>query len=95
MKKSRKLNIFILLFLVITVFYPLFLMLLKVDWSSFATLINSISFKEALSNSLIVTLIATILSVLLAYLLAYALNRTNIKHKEVLTCLQYYPLQNP
>ena len=79
MKNKNKLSIVILLFFIITVFYPLLQMLVRVEWSSFGTLISSSSFKESLSNSIYITLIATILSVLIAYLLAFSLNRTNIK----------------
>ena len=69
MKKKSKVSILVLIFLLITVFYPLVEMLLKVEWSDFGNLIASRSFKEALSNSLFVTSISTIISILIAYLL--------------------------
>lgn len=93
--KKNKLSLFILLFLGITVFYPLIIMLLRVNWLDFPSLISSKSFREALRNSFNVTLIATILSVLIAYFLAYALNRTNIKHREVLKMLIILPMLIP
>lgn len=95
MKNKNKLSIVILLFFIITVFYPLLQMLVRVEWSSFGTLISSSSFKESLSNSIYITLIATILSVLIAYLLAFSLNRTNIKHRALLKVLLTLPMLIP
>ena len=95
MKKKSKVSILVLIFLLITVFYPLVEMLLRVEWSDFGNLIASRSFKEALSNSLFVTSISTIISILIAYLLAYTLNRTNIKHRAVLKVLLTIPMLIP
>ena len=95
MKKKSKLNILIFLFLVISVFYPLLQMLLKVSWQEFGSLLSSNSFKEALNNSLFVTSIATVISILIAYLLAYTLNRTNIKHKAILKVFITLPMLIP
>ena len=95
MKKRSKLSIFILLFLIITVLFPLFEMLIRVNWSDFTGLIKSISFQEALKNSIFISLIATIISVLIAYFLAYTLNRTNIKHRAVLKMLITIPMLIP
>lgn len=95
MKRKSKLSLFILLFFLISVFYPLFEMLRRVEWSSFGTLISSLAFRESLFNSLFVTLIATIISVAIAYLLAFALNRTNIKHRALLKVLLTLPMLIP
>jgi len=95
MKKRSKLSIFIFLFLIISVFYPLLQMLIRVRWQDFGKLITSISFKEALTNSVIITLISTIISVGIAYLLAYTLNRTNIKHRALLKVLLTLPMLIP
>ena len=95
MKKGSKLSIIILLFLIISVFYPLLEMLIRVEWSSFGTLISSNAFRESLFNSLFVTFVATILSVLIAYLLAFTLNRTNIKHRALLKVLLTLPMLIP
>lgn len=95
MKKRSKLSIVILVFFIISVFYPLLKMLTKVEWTSFGALISSNSFKESLLNSLFVTIIATILSVLIAYLLAFTLNRTNIKHRALLKVLLTLPMLIP
>ena len=91
----NSLSIFVFLFLLVSVFYPLLEMLLKVKWSEFTKLISSKSFTIALNNSLEVTIIATILSVLLAYILAFTLNRTNIKHRALLKLLITIPMLLP
>ena len=95
MKKRSKLSIIILLFLLIMVFYPLFEMLIRVEWSSFVPLVSSNAFRESLFNSLIVTFIATILSVSIAYILSFTLNRTNIKHRALLKVLLTLPMLIP
>lgn len=95
MKKKSKLSMIVLLFFLITVFYPLFQMLIRVEWSSFGNLINSSAFKESLINSLFVTLIGTLLSVAIAYILAFSLNRTNIKHRALLKVLLTLPMLIP
>lgn len=95
MKKYSKITIFILLFLIVSVFYPLVSMLTQVHWSEFSTVLLSSAFKEALTNSFVVTLVSTILSVGIAYLLAYTLNRTNIKRRAVLKVLLTLPMLIP
>ena len=95
MKKHNKLTIIILLFLLITVFFPLLSMLCKIDWSDFSTLIKSIAFKEALTNSLIITSISTIISILIAWLLAYTINKTNIRHRAILKLFITIPMFLP
>lgn len=95
MKKVNKLSIFILLFLIVSLFFPLIQMLVRVEWSEFSSILTSYSFAEALGNSLIVTIISTIISIIIAYLLAYALNRTNIKRRAVLKILITLPMLVP
>lgn len=73
MKKISKINLLVFVFLLCFVFYPLIEMLLQVDWADFGKIISSVSFKEALSNSLFVTSISTIFSIVLAYVLAFAI----------------------
>ena len=95
MKKGNKLSILILLFFIISVFYPLLEMLIRVEWSSFSSLISSNAFKESLLNSSVVTTISTIISVLIAYVLAFTLNRTNIKHRALLKVMLTLPMLIP
>ena len=95
MKKKSNFSYLILLFLLVSIFYPLLVMLLKVDWATFPELLLSEAFKNAFNNSLIVTTIATIISVFIAYLLAYTLNRTNIKHRAILKVFLTLPMLIP
>ena len=95
LKKRNTLTIFIFAFLIVSVFFPLLEMLLRVEWSEFSNLIKSKSFITSLNNSLTVTIIATIISISIAYLLAFTLNRTNIKHREVLKLLITIPMLLP
>ena len=80
-KKFSSLNLFILIFFIVSVFYPLVIMLAEVEWQNFSSLVTSDAFKESLFNSLFVTSISTLISIGLAYVLAICLNRTNIKRK--------------
>ena len=93
--KKNKTTIFVLLFLGITILYPLVTMLVNVKWDTFSELLKSEMFKSSLSNSLIVTSIATIFSIIIAYLLSYAINRSNIKHKGLLKILITLPMLIP
>lgn len=95
MKKSNRLSLLIFLFLIIAIFYPLLIMLIKVEWSTFPELLASDGFKSAFNNSLLVTSIATILSVGIAYLLAYTLNRTQIEHRAILKVFLTLPMLIP
>lgn len=95
MKKRNKLSLIVLIFLLVTIFYPLLMMLIRVEWSNFGILISSSSFKEAFNNSIFVTSISTILSVLIAYLLAFSLNRTDIRHRAILKVCLTLPMLIP
>lgn len=95
MKKISKVNVFVFIFLLFFVFYPLVQMLVQVDWADFNEIINSLAFKEALNNSLIVTSISTLISIILAYILAFTINRTPIKHRAVLQMLITVPMLIP
>ena len=95
MKKSNKLNFVIILFLFLSVVYPLLCMLFRVYWSTFTKLIDSIQFKTALTNSVFVSIISTFFSVLIAFVLAYTLNRTKIKHRQFLKILLTIPMLIP
>ena len=95
MKKRSYLNFFIFAFLAVTVFYPLAVMVSKVSWENFNSLVASNAFKDALSNSLFVTSISTIISIIIAYLLALTINRANIKHKTIIKVLITLPMLIP
>ena len=95
MKKINKTKIFILLFLVMFVIYPLIEMLIRVKWADFSNLVTSKNFLESLTNSLYVTTISTIISIIIAYFLAFTLNRTNIKHRAILKVMLTLPMLIP
>ncbi len=95
MKKRQFLKLFLLFFLLCMLFYPLTVMVFKIKWNDFSTLIASASFKEALENSLFVTFLATLFSISIAYLLAYTMHRTNIKHKSFLKIMITLPMLIP
>lgn len=94
-KGSNVITIFILLFFLVSVVYPIGVMLSNVEWNTFSSLVQSPAFKEAFNNSLVVTSIATIISIIIAYILAFTLNRTNIKHKGILKVLITLPMLIP
>ena len=93
--KKKTVGVFIFLFLLISIFYPLLIMLLEVKWASFPELLASEAFKNAFKNSLTVTAIATVISVCIAYMLAYTLNRTNIRHRALLKVFLTIPMLIP
>ena len=93
--RKNKTSILILLFVAITILYPLVTMLVNVQWNTFSELLKSETFKASLKNSIIVTSIATVISITIAYLLAYAVNRTKIKHKGLLKILLTLPMLIP
>ena len=95
MQKKSKFSILIICFLLISIFYPLLTMLLRVKWETFPELLASNAFKSAFNNSLFITTISAIISVFIAYLLAYTLNRTNIKHRAVLKVFLTLPMLIP
>ena len=78
MKRKNSLNIVILIFLLISVFYPLTQMLLKVEWSNFNKLVSSSAFQEALVNSIIVTAIAKITIVTRMIIVIYNLRISSL-----------------
>lgn len=92
---STSIYVFICLFLVLSLVYPIITILVNVEWSGFTQLIGSKLFKESLRNSIVVSLIGMIISVVIAYLLAYIINRSNIKFKKILVVLLTLPMLIP
>lgn len=95
--KKRFNYIFIVLFIFffITVIFPIINLVYTLDVNILSELIESIQFKEALTNSLIVTLISTVISITISYILAYTICRTNIKRKAFITVLLTLPMLIP
>ncbi len=95
MKRNNKILLFVIIFLGVFLFFPIFNMLLQIERQDFFKLFLTTSFQTALKNSLFVTMISTIISTLIAYLLAAGLNRTNIKYKSLLVILITIPMLIP
>lgn len=98
MKKEKTVTVIkgiVLLFLIISVIFPIVTLVSNIDVSNFGKVVSSTMFKESLVNSISVTSISTIISITIAYLLAYAVNRTNIKRKALLSLVFILPMLIP
>lgn len=85
----------LLVFLGITVIFPLIAMLAKIADVDLPTILSSEMFLQSILNSFTVTLTASVLSVLLALILAWCLSRSKIKHKNMLAVLLTVPMLIP
>lgn len=92
---STSIYVFVCLFLILSLVYPLVTLLVSVKWDGFSELISSELFKVSLGNSIIVSLIGMVISVGIAYVLAYIINRSNIKFKKLLVVLLTLPMLIP
>lgn len=94
-RESTSVKWLIILFFVITVLYPLMMMLINIMEVDIWALLSSRQFTEALRNSLMTTLTASFISVVLSFLLAWSILRTNIRFKSVFTVLLTLPMLIP
>ncbi len=85
----------LLLYLLVTVVYPLVGLFGTIRGEDVAEVISSVQFLPMLKNSVLTTLMATVISVLLAFGLAYALNRSNVRWKSVFVVLFTIPMLIP
>lgn len=85
----------ILLYLMVTVVFPLISLFGTIQKSDVVDVISSVQFLPMLKNSLVTTILTTIISVTLAFFLAFALNRTNIKFKSIFVVLFTIPMLIP
>ncbi len=88
-------KLFLGLFFVFSILGPIIKLFSSIKYSEIKLLIKEAQFKEALSNSLIITLVATVISFILAYLLAFAVNRSNIKFKKFFILVFTLPILIP
>ena len=95
MKKFSKVSILIIIFLAVSVLFPIFNMLVNVKWGNFSILVSSTAFTSALKNSLFVGSISTIISIFIAYILAYGVNKVIKKHKNFYKILFTLPMLIP
>ena len=91
----RGVKYLLLLYLLVTVVFPLITLLSTVRSHDLQEVFTSAQFFPMLLNSLITTVSATVISVVLAFLLAFALNRSNIRGKSLWVMLFTLPMLIP
>ena len=94
-RRNYPLTLFLLVFYGLMIVLPLIIMFLNVEPGTLSELINSVQFKSALIHSVIVSCISTVISLAIAYILAFTINRTNLRHKSLLTVLFAIPMLIP
>lgn len=85
----------LLIFLLISVVFPLVTVLFHINPDDIRELIASPQFSSMILNSIWVTVVATIISVTLAFVLAWCLNRTRIRYKGIFAVLFTVPMLIP
>lgn len=97
-KKNKGTNIirlFLVLFFVVSVLYPLLQMLLSIGEVDIGSLLKSAQFLDALKNSLKTSITATTIAVSLSFLLSWSILRTGIKFKKIFSVLLTLPMLIP
>ncbi len=94
-KSFYSLKYLLLVYLGVTVVYPLLSLIGTIRGGDVSEVLTSAQFLPMLTNSLVTTLMATVISVVLAFALAYALNRSNIRYKSVFVMLFTLPMLIP
>ncbi|NLW15414.1 MAG: ABC transporter permease subunit [Erysipelothrix sp.] len=95
MNKQFKSKIVLFAVFIFAIILPLLTLFLNVNLSEVKTLVASEHFGKLILNSLTTTLLSTIISVGLAVSVAWAINRANIKFKNVFTVLLTVPMLIP
>ena len=91
--RISKVAIFVILFAIVIL--PIIRMLCYMDLKTIKEVFTSSLFKKATINSLTSTLVATIISLVVAYGLAWAINRSNIKCKQLFSMILILPMLIP
>lgn len=94
-KKTYIVQIVLLVFFVVGIFYPLWKMLSTVSSEDFTKVVMSPVFFKSLKNSVVIATISMIFSVLLGFTLALCIQRTNIHFKFALSILLILPMCIP
>lgn len=94
-KSFFSLKYLLLLYLAVTVVFPLVSLIGTIRGGDIADVFSSSQFVPMLQNSLVTTILATIVSVILSFALAYALNRSNIRFKSFFVMLFTLPMLIP
>lgn len=97
MKNStyKALKVFVFVFLFIHIIAPILALFSNISISDFSKVLSSPQFLPMLNNSLISTTLTTIVSVSLALMLAWCINRSNIRHKGLLSIIFTLPMLIP
>lgn len=88
-------KILILIFLAVSVVFPLIRLLINVKVEDIQSVVQSPQFGTMIFNSIATTLISTLISVALAWLLAWCVNRTHIRFKSIFSVLFTLPMLIP
>lgn len=94
-KMSTWCRIFLILFFLLGVIYPLICLFFSMDGEDFRQVLSSHSFSGALINSLLVGLGSTVLSIAIAFVLAWCVERTSIRLKRLWILLFTIPMLIP
>ncbi|GHT97005.1 phosphonate ABC transporter permease [Spirochaetia bacterium] len=95
LRRITGIKVLIIAFLLVTVIFPLFAMLMYIPGTNIAGIVSAPQFKQALGNSFATAGIGTIISIVLAYIFAYCIARTNMRKQEVFTVLAAVPMLIP
>lgn len=93
--KSNMMKLFVALFLVMSVLFPLSQVFLTIGEVDILALIKSTQFSDALKNSLLTSITATAIAVTLAFLLSWSILRTAIRFKTLFSVLLTLPMLIP
>lgn len=96
--KSRgfsSLKILIILFLCVSVLFPLISLILNININDIENILASPQFWPMIKNSLFTTICATIISVSLALALAWCINRSHMRYKALFSMLFTLPMLIP
>lgn len=94
-KTFYSLKYLLLLYLLVTVAFPIARLLATIRPENAADIFASAQFLPMLKNSLITTALATVISVGLSFALSFALNRSNIRYKQLFVVLFTVPMLIP
>lgn len=94
-KRISKSGLLVLIFLIISVLFPIVKLFLSAKWINLGKLVSSDAFLISLKNSLFVTVISTFFSIVIAYVLAYSVNRVKVKFKNIFKLIFVLPMLIP
>lgn len=89
------LKLLIIVFLLVSVVFPLFALIINIRPEDFAKVAASPQFWPMIKNSLITTTIATLISVTIALALAWCVNRSNMRYRALFSMLFTLPMLIP